>query len=338
MSKERVEPEVRRVQLTGGATLIVSLPKEWARKMGIRQGDEVYVIPQPDMSLLVFPKKLSKAIPLEMNFTVTRDMPEDYVYRLLFTYYMAGYETIRITFDVESSQLRRKIKEFLRKKFIGVEVVEESSAHMVLRSLMGIAEVNIIEILLNMSKVSHHMLNDLRRAVEAVDVELARDIAERDDEMDRFYWLAARQLKRALVSRYAMNVMGIEDPRDAAELLMVSRSFERIGDHIAKVAYGVVEIPNVVKSNREVLLHLIDKGIVTIDGITKYIESIETVEPREIFSALSGIESWSREERKSSRAPLEVRALVDSLIRVVEYSADILESLMSIRVVRGSVG
>ncbi|HDI74885.1 MAG TPA: AbrB/MazE/SpoVT family DNA-binding domain-containing protein, partial [Thermoprotei archaeon] len=41
---------LRRVQLTGGSTLIVSLPKEWVKSVHLKPGDYVVVMVQPDNS------------------------------------------------------------------------------------------------------------------------------------------------------------------------------------------------------------------------------------------------------------------------------------------------
>ncbi|HDO41837.1 MAG TPA: phosphate uptake regulator PhoU, partial [Candidatus Bathyarchaeota archaeon] len=40
--------QLRRIQLTGGSTYVVSLPKNWAKAAGIKPGDYVQLIPQPD--------------------------------------------------------------------------------------------------------------------------------------------------------------------------------------------------------------------------------------------------------------------------------------------------
>ncbi|MFN4045999.1 MAG: AbrB/MazE/SpoVT family DNA-binding domain-containing protein [Acidilobaceae archaeon] len=41
---------VRRVQLTGKTTYIISLPKEWARSIGLTKGSRVFVEVLPDNS------------------------------------------------------------------------------------------------------------------------------------------------------------------------------------------------------------------------------------------------------------------------------------------------
>jgi len=49
--------EKRKVQLTGGSTLTISLPVKWARAAGIKHGDELSLVQRSDNSLLITPEK-----------------------------------------------------------------------------------------------------------------------------------------------------------------------------------------------------------------------------------------------------------------------------------------
>ena len=44
--------EIRRVQMTGGASFVVTLPKDWAEGQKIKKNDPVGLIVQPDGTLL----------------------------------------------------------------------------------------------------------------------------------------------------------------------------------------------------------------------------------------------------------------------------------------------
>ncbi|HEX2021068.1 MAG TPA: AbrB/MazE/SpoVT family DNA-binding domain-containing protein, partial [Candidatus Thermoplasmatota archaeon] len=47
--------ELRKIQLTGGSSYTVTLPKEWVEKADLEAGDVVGFLPQPDGTLAVFP-------------------------------------------------------------------------------------------------------------------------------------------------------------------------------------------------------------------------------------------------------------------------------------------
>lgn len=84
-----------------------------------------------------------------------------------------------------------------------------------------------------MSQICQEMLADTLKAFENKDVELARRVASRDDEIDMLF----DQIRRELISYM------IEDPKTitgAQHLTFVARYLERIGDHITNLCENVV--------------------------------------------------------------------------------------------------
>ncbi len=326
------EAETRRVQLTGGATLIVSLPKDWAKKVGLQPGDEVIIISQPDMTLLLIPKKMSKTLPLVAEINVTGDMKDEEVARLLLTYYIAGYETLIINLDAEDPRARKQIKDFVRRKMIDSEVVDESSTRLVIQSILGVAELKIEEVFTKMLRVARNMLDDLKQALLRDSAsDLYADIAERDDEVDRFYWLAVRQLNRALISRYVMVSLGIEDPRNIGELFMVSKAIERIGDHIARVAYECMK--GWRPKSRDKLMELIDMDLKMFDTVSSLLVGDEHDE-RKLIGLILDSERMARAIRQDRGVEAAVGSgiVMDSMLRVLEYLNDIVEALVDMKV------
>ena len=57
MAAERKRPDFRKVQVTGGNSFVVSLPKTWVNDVGLRASDPVAVLIQPDSSLLIVPRR-----------------------------------------------------------------------------------------------------------------------------------------------------------------------------------------------------------------------------------------------------------------------------------------
>ncbi|MFZ3059572.1 MAG: phosphate signaling complex protein PhoU [Candidatus Methanoperedens sp.] len=84
-----------------------------------------------------------------------------------------------------------------------------------------------------MSEICQEMLKNTMSAFENKDVELAKAIAKRDDEVDMLF----DQVRRELISYM------IEDPKKitgAQHLTFVARYLERIGDHITNLSENVV--------------------------------------------------------------------------------------------------
>ena len=84
-----------------------------------------------------------------------------------------------------------------------------------------------------MSEICQDMLKNTMIAFENKDVELAKQVARRDDEIDMLF----DQVRRELISYM------IEDPKKitgAQHLTFVARYLERIGDHITNLCESVV--------------------------------------------------------------------------------------------------
>jgi phosphate transport system protein len=84
-----------------------------------------------------------------------------------------------------------------------------------------------------MSDICQDMLKNIMIAFENKDVELAKVVAKRDDEIDMLF----DQVRRELISYM------IEDPKkitSAQHLNFVARYLERIGDHITNLSENVV--------------------------------------------------------------------------------------------------
>lgn len=117
-------------------------------------------------------------------------------------------------------------------------------------SRVGIQAVDICEIVLrkdnagkrvdieyfaDLAKATRRMLRDVLNAYETKDVELARDVIAYDDEVDEYFHRTKDNLANLL--REASDDK--EKTDYALDLLMVDKYYERIGDHIVKIAEAI---------------------------------------------------------------------------------------------------
>lgn len=132
--------ELRKVQITGGATYVISLPKRWVKAANLKPKDQVALIPQADMSLLIVPKGGLK--PKEVSEAAikasTQAGPEAII-RDFIAHYLVGYDIIRV--KLKNAGYRAHIKNSIRQKLIGVEIMEESADEIVAQCLLGHVEL-----------------------------------------------------------------------------------------------------------------------------------------------------------------------------------------------------
>ncbi|GGI67655.1 phosphate uptake regulator PhoU [Vulcanisaeta souniana JCM 11219] len=343
----KFEPETRRVQLTGGATLIVSLPKEWTRQVDLKPGDEVLVIPQPDLSLLIVPKKMVKAPLLESSINVTQDVSNmDHLERVLLAHYLSGYDLFKLNFDISTLNLKKQVKDVVRRKLTGVEIIEEGRNTLVIQNLVNVPDINIKDIIIKLVKTVVGMIDDLKVPVENGDGSIAMDIIERDNEVDKFYWLLNRQLKRVLVSKHALSLSGIQDPRSIIEYAIINKSLERAADHAVKIAREIVNLENkyvllIPQDLRQSFSDLLTKDSAIMNNIGKVMmERLDTKEVNyiidtvkyEIRTTTDSLGSSLANYNLTTQAAASAKLILDSIYRIAEYASDVGEALLNLAI------
>lgn len=347
----KYEPETRRVQLTGGATLIVSLPKEWTRATDLKPGDEVLVMPQPDLSLLVVPKKIDKMTAFEATLNVQDDLSnKDHLERILLSYYLAGYDVFKLNFDVSTATQKKEIKDLVRRKLTGVEVTEEGRNSLVMQNLIDIPDVKINDIVLKIIRALAGMLEDIRTALDTADKSILNDIIERDNEVDKFYWLLNRLLKRMVVSKHSMSLSGLKDPRNLLEYATINKSLERAADHVVEISYellnmGSAYLIGIPKDVRNKLGEMTVLDHKLLDSISKaFLDSITLEEVNRIIDLAKSESKSSIPNIMNDIAKIEIdpslsasiRTIINSLSRIGEYISDIGEAVINLTIERPS--
>src|SRR6266849_1225048 len=151
--------DFRNIQKTGGNSFVVSLPKSWVTDLGLKPKDSVAVLVQPDSSLLIVPRRdvrgLSKS---EAVLEVTQGLGKDALLRHFISYYLAGYDTIRISLGKVDSPMRGFIREGIRRKLVGVEIIEESSGGILTQCLSGYLDLPLKKALERMAIIAGGML------------------------------------------------------------------------------------------------------------------------------------------------------------------------------------
>ena len=318
--------ETRKVQLTGGATLIVSLPKEWAKRIALSPGDEVIVVTQPDDTLVVIPKKLGKRAGVVAELVINQPVAVEEVEKLFMTLYIGGAETIIVKFSPQAFGLRRQIKDFIRRRVVDMEIVEEASDRLIVQSMVSATELAVVDVAGKMMRLVGNMLTDLIVGLDRDDVTLLKDVIERDDEVDRLYWLMERQLKRAAMSRYVMLELKIDDPRDIVEFVIIAKSIERMADHICRIAY--------VNQEEKVDMRVLSPILTKVAEFLRQAEMLLAGEstPQKIAELQSEIATWSQKVRREEVLSDPATSIAkESAVRIGEYIGDIVESLGRIK-------
>ncbi|MFB6174144.1 MAG: AbrB/MazE/SpoVT family DNA-binding domain-containing protein, partial [Halobacteriales archaeon] len=99
--------ETRKVQVTGGSTYTVSIPKQWANDHGVEGGSTVAFYLEND-ALVLTPRRREGSV--EGTLDVTGLEGDDLV-RAVITMYVSGFDVIALEADRISADQRRAIRE-----------------------------------------------------------------------------------------------------------------------------------------------------------------------------------------------------------------------------------
>ncbi len=327
--------EIRKIQVTGGSSYVLSLPKTWIRDRKIQKNDPIGVVIQADGTLLITPNIQYDSTAKIKEFAL-KDYPDPQtLLRSLIGAYISGFTVIRIS---SAGRIPPKVRMAVRKftqMTIGQEVAEETDNSIILKDILNPSEMPFENTIRRMYVIVKTMHEDALYALEQGKRELAEDVAARDTDVDRLHWLIHRQFS-LIIDNPALSLrMGIT-PGVAATYYQISRIIERVGDHavlIAEASLVLIDkgverglVPKLTGLGGESLdvfnkvIQAIYSG--SIPGANKIISEAEELEPR--YHTLA-------DTTRKMRAPeaVALNQIIQSLHRISEYSSDIAEILIN---------
>ena len=242
-AEEQLPPEdryVRRVQVTGRGSYIVSLPKPWVQEAGLRKGGRVEFSKQENWGLTLTPFGSTRDDDerTRCSMSLNSNVDPDALTRMIISLYVAGYSTIEIR--SKSGNLPSTIRDVARGKLVGTELVTESAQSATLQVLLSYPQLLVPDAMRRMLSILNAMQQDSMQAFSRLDKELANQVVKIDDEIDRFSLYVIRQLKWAVKHLTLLSRIGLGSPVECLGYRIISKSVERSADHAARIAVNVL--------------------------------------------------------------------------------------------------
>ena len=330
------EIDVRKVQLTGGVTYTLSLPKPWIEQMDLSPRDSIRVDWRPSGALRLTPLEMlanqEKIITIKAD-----DIPEESIHDHLMGAYLSGADSIRIIHSKTGNRLLQKqIRRFLRNTR-GFETMDESDGRIELKCLISAAEMPLNASINRMYSLLTSLTKDIISVATGQQEVSLTDIDEREAEVDALLYLVERQLSIALDSHLVASALKLTR-NQAVEYSNLARSLERMMDHAYQMAELIndskdmsisMELPPIVQlsSWQEALKQLM------INIRTR--NSFEIEECRQILkSTQHQILEFENEligDRKLSKHDLLLFRFSESIRRLCAYARDFGEILLNLK-------
>lgn len=249
----------RRLIKLGKSSIAVTLPRKWVAEQGLREGDLV-LIDEQNGSLIISAARQAEPEASKVAYVSAKPQDES-LERIIIALYQAGYDVIRVT--VPGARTTQALREILRRtltRLIGLEVVEESSDYVLLQMVADAAVMSLDRVLGRMELLVLNSLKELEIYARERDLEILRGIVERDEEVDKFYFLLSRQVSLALKNPAYLKQIGVEDRPLLLPLFNYGKTIERVGDVTVAIARGapLIDVPG---SAIEVARRAIEAGV-----------------------------------------------------------------------------
>lgn len=314
--------EFRKLQRTPDGTFLVTIPKAWAKRVGLGAGAVVSYEERQDGRLLLSPKIDEERAPQEVVLDVSPLLRREIIER-----YLLGYDIIRVqSKEPLSPELREETRK-TTKRLVGLEVVEEDSRKVVLQCLVEPSLLVPERILRRLEMLSMPMELDATNAFITSNVELARGVAERDEEVDRWYFLLVRLVRAAIADTYLLEKIKVSSV-DCLDFRLLGSYIETFADYAVTVAENTQDkVP--VPREQQVLLEKIGPSVNSM-----YKDAVGAVLSRDMKLVSSTAARYQESKRLLSQAeagiskvprPLvnHVVAVLIALNRMCEVSVDI---------------
>ncbi len=327
--------EIRKVQMTGGSSYVITLPKEWIKSLNIKKNDALGLIVQPDGTLLVTANTNQEQVQRMKEFNVDDIHDSEYLFRLLVGAYIMGYSDIVV-------KSKTKVQPFVRDtvlKFtqiaIGPEIIEEASNSISIKDLLNPAEMPFDKTIRRMYLLVKSMHEGVIAAFKDKDETLALAVPKRDTDVDRLHWLIARQTNLGL--RDVTLAKKMETTQEAATYyFLISRIIERVGDHAVRISKNV---PVLIEKKVPPKV-IIDIVTATVEALKIFTNSIDSWVKMDIDAANKNIDAVAKlvpHCKKITKSAINVKGeaaiatnnIAESIRRTGEYSADISELVIN---------
>ncbi len=321
--------ESRKVQITGGSTYIVSLPKSWVKERGIKAGDPLWVTNLQDGALLLSQNLKGEKVDKRKVLKI-EDESDEHLIRKLIGMYLAGYNTIEIKSNKMDPKIRRAIRNFT-KMVVGPEIIDEDSKCVVLQDLINPAEFSQKKGIRRMYMLVKSMHNDAITALKKREKNLAKDVMLRDGDVDRLHWMIAKQYNLILNDAEIAKNTGVSSEK-SLNLMLISKIIERIGDHATKIAESILllngmniddKIVKEIENESEISLEILDKSMNAFFS-ENLDEANEAIDLSEKLSRVSDVLMKKIREQESD-VVVSLASIIESVRRTGLYATDISE-------------
>ena len=327
--------QTRRIQISGGSTYTISLPKKWIDELKIKNGDNMTIVKNANRSMTLYPGIGAETPAKKAIITISQKDSEESIRRKIIALYLNGYKTIQITTKGMKilSEHSRLIKDLVRRSMIGTEIVESDSESITIQILTRLPELTFDVALKRMYLMTSNMHREAIEALKKYDVEYGEEVARMDDEVDRFSLYIMRTLMMAIQNASMLYDVGLEQPSDCLNFRTVISRIERIADHAALMAKRTRFLKEPLEPKMLKELETLSNDVIgCFENSISALVNKDHVLAEKVASNIAKIVEDEKElmyGMKESKNSTAIKFILEDIRRTAEYSSDIIEVVIN---------
>jgi len=258
------EPIPRRIIRFGNSSFVVSLPKDWVDKHGLKKGDVVHISENENADLLMSIKKSRAEDPLA-GITINVDGKEiDELRREITSAYINNYGEIILM----GKTLKEKAPKAIIEN-IGMEFLEQTNEKIVLKDILDFDAIYTDKIIRRMDNLIRSMFEDLKSGLqnEVFNEWILKEIKRTDMEVNKLYFLLLKIIRRGQSDSLIARRLNMSNKK-FADLQWCIIHLEYLGDEIKRIAGSLaqkdLDLKPSEKKNLSEVLDMIESNYINV--------------------------------------------------------------------------
>jgi phosphate uptake regulator len=324
--------DIRNIQRTGGKSYILTLPKNWITSNLMKDKDKVKIF-NHNRYLNIVPFAYKKN---ERYITCSIDgLTKNNIFREIIGYYLSGVENIIVKAESFSYEQRSAVRH-ISYRLIGCECLEGTSNQMVLKNVSSDFAHLMPEYVQKMIAIVVSMFQDTLTYLLSNDKNLAKDVIERDEELDRLHLAIIRS------NNIRLNTIEQEEENslsffDSHFYEIVAIRLERIGDHIVRIGKYFL----LTDKSYEVIFSPMEKTVIknTLKNVLDCQKMLFTFNKSLAHAYLNEFENFMniQSTKKHTNHNSFNLVVVESISRIKSYIANTAEEVINYSNIKASI-
>ncbi|NHI84157.1 MAG: phosphate uptake regulator PhoU [Candidatus Thorarchaeota archaeon] len=316
---------IRRLQRTGGesgSSFLIILPKDWVERQGLSKGHPVVVAEREDGCLIVDPRLSKAGEPRSTSIQI-----ESNLRWVITSKYLLGFDEIHVVSSKKITGKQRLELERIIKRFVALEITEEDENEIVIRCLVDPSTLPVRKTMKRMNLLASRMLDDAVDAFFEGDKKSADYINQRDEEVDRLFFLIVRELRSAIQYPRMSEIMSIA-PVEALDFRLAAQYIERIADLSVEIAsHTTVPVDTRMRKKIELIVaqvkEMLSKSVANLFAFDSNKVSWVIEAEKELGSNIAKARDFLLS--KADNEPQSQLYVLDILLRIGETAKDIVD-------------